>query len=39
MRSLPTGPFLLIFMDWNFVCSSYIEIFNLLRCYTACVAS
>jgi len=27
------GPFLLTFMDWNFVCSSYIEVFNHLGCY------
>ena len=37
--SLPTGSFLPTFMDWNFVCNSYIEIFCLLGCYAACIAS
>jgi len=32
------GSFLLTFMDWKFVCSSYVEIFSFLGCYAACVA-
>jgi len=39
MRSLPKGSFLLTFMDWNFECNSYFEIFSLLVCYTSCIAS
>ena len=29
--------FLLTFMDWNFVCNPYIEIFRFLGCYAACI--
>jgi len=29
MRSVPTGSILLTFMDWNFVCNSYIKLFSL----------
>jgi len=39
MRDLPTGSFLLTFMDRNVVCNSYREIFGLMRCYAACIAS
>jgi len=36
---LTKGVFFTVICALNFACSSYIEIFSLLGCYTSCIAS